>query len=68
MKPIEQRVEELEQLAAALAIVSMCGVMAALGDNATLLIRQHADENPGLTDPVREILHRLADASEGIQK
>ncbi|MDH1299702.1 hypothetical protein [Achromobacter sp. GD03932] len=65
MKTAEERLEELESMMAALSVVSMLGLAAAVGDDAEVFIRVQADQNPGLTDPVREILQRLADAVAG---
>lgn len=65
MKTAEQRLQELETVVAALALLSTAAMAAALGDGAVTLIRTLAEKSPDLTAEVRTVLHRIADAAEG---
>ena len=68
MKTTEQRLEELEAMVSALAILSVGATAAAIGDGAVPLIRTLAEKSPDLSAEVRKVLHRIADAVEGRQE
>lgn len=68
MKTVEQRLDELEPVVAALVLVATGAMAAAVGDQAFVLMRTLADKTPDLTADVRKVLHLIADAAEGRQK
>ena len=65
MKTIEERLEEVETVAAALVLLSTMAMASAVGDDAAPLIRTVAEKSPDLSDNVRKVLRAIAAAAEG---
>ncbi|HCW17728.1 hypothetical protein [Achromobacter sp.] len=64
-KTIEERLTELEVFAAAVSQIAVMGAAAAIGDGLSKLLREVADEAPGMPEQVRMMLRAIADSAEG---
>lgn len=64
-KTTEERLADLETLAAAILSVAVFGAAAAVGDDLPQALHKMADATPGMPESVRSALHAIAAAMKG---